>query len=122
MDDDDGDGLVFVRATLAGRSVRGAGVGEDDGCAAAGVSCRRFDVVGGGVATAGGGGPSAAADGAVAGLGALLKKPSKVVCFAGPGAMIQCENPVGARKARATRLVSTRRALQAHAPPPGDWL
>lgn len=79
--DDDGGGVSEgeVRACFAGRG----GVGGDDACLVAeGDACWEEGAswdVGGGVE-----GDVSGCGGAAAGLGALLKKPNKDVCFAPP--------------------------------------
>lgn len=81
MGEDDGGGVKDgeVRAFFACRGGVGGGdsclVAEDDSCLEEGASCE----VGGGVE-----GDASCGGGAAAGLGALLKKPSKDVCFAPP--------------------------------------
>ena len=107
VSDDDADKVFWlVRGTLAGRDT--SGVGDDNSCLDEDASLDR-SAVGGGVDTAEEGSwVLGASFVGVACLGALLKKPSKDVCFAAPADM----NPSARRNARREPKLTRDRGVE----------
>lgn len=107
VSDDDADEVFWLmRGTLAGRDT--CGVGDDNSCLDEDASLDR-SAVGGGVDTAEEGSCVLRASFVgVACLGALLKKPSKDVCFAAPADM----NPSARRNARREPKLTRDRGVE----------